>query len=107
MKISIGVAADMDGAPDLPPPPKSLTHSLASVEELERPSPQPFRGKPDIDYPQLDSLEGLYVPRFLLRELGEERFVRIPYYLLWRSEAGRAKTLGVDAKAGLTKKRRA
>ncbi len=68
-------------------------HPLVSLEELERPSPKPFVGRPDVDYSDLDSLDPLYIPRYLVRRWGGPRFVQSPYYLLWQSEAGRGKRL--------------
>lgn len=71
------------------PPPHEPVHPLVPIEMLERPSPQPFSGRPDPDYPELDSGEPLYVPRFLLRRWGADTFRRSAYYQRWESAAGR------------------
>lgn len=89
----IGRASDL--APDLPhvEERKETIHPLVSLEELQSPSPQPFSGRPDPDYPELDSLDVLYIPRFLIRRWGPEKFERSPYFALWRSEAGRGERI--------------
>ena len=68
---------------------RGSTHPLVPIEVLERPSPQPFSGRPDPDYPELDSGEPLYIPRFLVRRWGAERFRRSAYYSLWKDAADR------------------
>ena len=45
--------------------PKEPVHQLVSLEELERPSPK--TGHPDRDFPDLDTRDPLYIPRFLVR----------------------------------------
>jgi hypothetical protein len=77
---------------------------LVPIEVLERPSPTPFSGRPDPEYPDLDSGEPLYIPRFLVRKWGAERFLASGYYATWRSEAERGPRLAVDAKPGGKKK---
>ena len=70
---------------------KEPVHPVASLEELERPSPK--TGHPDRDFPDLDTRDPLYIPRFLVRRWGGERFLRSPYYKLWETEAGRGKRI--------------
>lgn len=82
--------------------PPSGVHPLVALEELERGSPKPFKGRPDPKYPDLDSLEPLYMPRFLLREWGEFKFRHSAYYAMWRNAA--AERAGADPKAASKKK---
>jgi hypothetical protein len=86
-------ASDLD--PELkknpmPPPVRQVVHPMMSLDELRKPSPKPFFNRADKTYPELDPMEPLYLPKFLLRSWGEEKFLASPYYLLWQSEAGRA-----------------
>lgn len=80
--------------------PKETIHPLVSLEELERPSPR--GAHPDPEFPDLDTRDPLYIPRFLIRRWGGERFLRSPYYKLWETEAGRGKRLA-DPKPGQKK----
>lgn len=68
---------------DKPKPTKTAVLPLASLEELERPSKE--KGHSDPDYPDIDSRDPLYIPRFLLRRWGPEKFQRSSYLALWRS----------------------
>lgn len=87
----IGRAADL--APDdyvpQPPPHKETVMQVPAIEQLERPSPKPFVGRPDPEYPDLDSGEPLYIPRFLVRRWGVKKFERSAYLAKWKSEADR------------------
>ena len=71
--------------------PKETVHPVVSLEELERPSPK--TGHPDRDFPELDTRDPLYIPRFLVRRWGGDKFLRSAYYKLWEAEAGRGKRL--------------
>lgn len=100
----IGRAADLEpGVEKKPAPEKGVIHPLVSLEELERPSPKPFSGRPDPDYPELDSGEPLYVPRFLVRKWGSEKFRVSAYWSSWRSQAERGR-VGADLKPSEKKK---
>ena len=83
----IGRASDL--APELAPAEvrKEPVHPVVSLEELERPSRQ--KGHPDPDFPDIDTRDPLYVPRFLIRKWGADKFERSAYLALWRSEVGR------------------
>ena len=97
----IGRASDL--APNLPPetpPVTHVVHELVSLEELERPSKE--KGHPDPDYPEIDTRDPLYIPRFLIRKWGSERFERSAYWALWKSEAGRGVRIA-DPKPGAKK----
>ena len=89
----IGRASDLmpDDYVPLPPPHKEIVAPVASLEELERPSPKPFIGRPDLDFPDLDSGEPLYIPRFLVRKWGPAKFERSGYRALWQQEADRGR----------------
>ncbi len=104
----IGRAADL--APDLEPMPKLAKQPVmpvASLEELKEPSPKPFTGRPDIEFPELDSLEPLYLPKFLLRRWGPTKFFSSAYFASWKSEAQRSSRLhGTDLKPSEQKKKR-
>ncbi len=88
----IGRASDLLPDDYVPPagPVKESYVAPASREELERPSPEPFIGRADPDFPELDSLEQLYIPKYLIRRWGWERFERSPYRKLWQYEAERS-----------------
>lgn len=92
-KDVIGRASDL--VPDLEPaePVQAApVHPLVSLEELERPSRQ--KGHPDPEFSDIDTRDPLYIPRFLIRRWGAERFKVSHYYALWQSEAGRARSSG-------------
>lgn len=78
-------------------------HAAVRAERLLEGSPKPFKGRPHPKYPELDSLDNLYLPRYLIREWGEERFQRSPYYKAWVTESGRRQRLSADPKAGYKK----
>jgi hypothetical protein len=89
----VGRAAELlpQDEPIAPPLISAPVHPLVSLEELERPSPK--GSHPDHDYPELDTRDLLYIPRYLLRRWGAEKFLRSPYYKLWEAEAGRSKRI--------------
>jgi len=67
-----------------------LVAPVASRSVLEAGSPKPFGGRADQKYPDLDTLDHLYSPRFLVREWGWDIFERSAYYQLWKLEAERS-----------------
>jgi hypothetical protein len=62
---------------------------VATRATLEAGSPKPFRGRADPKYHDLDTLDNLYSPRFLVREWGWDTFERSAYYQMWTLEAQR------------------
>jgi hypothetical protein len=101
-----GMARASDLAAELPPAEEAEKREVlpvATCEELERPSPKPFVGRADLDYPELDSLDPLYIPRFLIRKWGAEKFERSAYRAHWREAVRSGKQL-VDAKPSERKK---
>lgn len=110
-KIKAAVIRGSDLVPDessSSPPPAETVHPMVSIEQLERGSPSPFKGKPDPEFSELDSRDPLYMPRFLVRRWGAEKFLRSSYYALWKSEASRAEQLSPppDLKPSAQKKKR-
>jgi hypothetical protein len=63
--------------------------ALVDRATLEAGSPKPFVGRPDPRYPELDTLDRLYMPRFLVREWGYQTFLASKYYAQWAMEAAR------------------
>jgi len=63
---------------------------LVDRATLEAGSPKPFGGRPDPSYPELDTLDRLYMPRFLVREWGYQTFLASKYYAQWEMEAARS-----------------
>lgn len=85
----IGRASDLapNVSTDTTPLLRQPVHPVVSLEELERPSKE--KGHPDPGYPDIDTRDPLYIPRFLIRKWGSDKFERSAYWALWRQEAAR------------------
>lgn len=68
-------------------------HPLMGREVLEGPSPKPYLERPDANlpngFPDLDTLDPLYIPRYLVRRWGWDVFAGSAYYHDWAMEAER------------------
>lgn len=104
----IGRVTDLlpDDYKPLPAPEKNIILPVVSFEELEKPSPQPFKGRPCQRFPELDSLEDLYAPKYLLRAWGREKCARSAFWALWKTESERAIKTVPDLKPSEQKKKR-